>query len=108
VGVSGLASGVTAIAGGRYFSCAVASGGGVVSWGQNAAGNLGDGSKSDSFVPVAVSGLSSGMAAVAAGVYFACALSTTGGLQCWGTNDRGELGNGTKVGSSVPVHVTGF
>ena len=68
---------------------------------------LGNGSRTNSSVPVAVSGISNA-AAVAGGVGETCTLPIGGTVQCWGDNDLGELGNGTTTSSSVPVTVTGF
>jgi alpha-tubulin suppressor-like RCC1 family protein len=70
-------------------------------------GELGNGTQMDSSIPVVVSGLT-GVTAIAAGEYHACAITTDGGLWCWGSNDRGELGNGTLVSSSLPVPVCGL
>ena len=43
---------------------------------------------------------------LALGEYNSCAALTGGTIQCWGANDRGQLGNGTFVSSSVPVFVS--
>jgi alpha-tubulin suppressor-like RCC1 family protein len=108
VAVSGLASSVVAITAGRNHTCALTSGGGVQCWGNNFYGELGNGSTSDSPTPVAVSGLGSGVVAITAGGLHTCAVTSAGGLQCWGYNFFGELGNGTTTTSLTPVAVSGL
>ena len=108
VAVVGLSSGVAAFATGYGHSCALTMAGGVQCWGYNLNGQLGDGTTTYSSVPVSVSGLSSGVAWIAAGWRHTCAVTTGGGVQCWGDNDEGELGNGTNTDSSVPVGVSGL
>jgi alpha-tubulin suppressor-like RCC1 family protein len=105
VPVTGLSSGIAAIAAGFEFSCALTTAGGVKCWGINMDGELGNNTAVESTVPVPVSNLSSGVVAIATGGRHACALTTAGGVLCWGSNFNGELGNGSTATSLVPVAV---
>jgi alpha-tubulin suppressor-like RCC1 family protein len=107
VAVSGLGSGVAAIAAGSQQTCALVAGG-VQCWGENTWGELGDNSINDSPVPIAVQGLGSGVAAVAGGGHHTCALTNAGGVECWGNNGNGQLGNNSTTDSGVPVAVSGL
>ena len=95
VDVYGLTSGVRAIAAGSEHTCALTTGGGVLCWGHNIRGQLGDGSTTTRRVPAAVGGLSSGVAAIAAGGYHTCALMGDNSIRCWGDNDDGQVGDGS-------------
>ncbi|MEP6758352.1 MAG: hypothetical protein ABJB55_04080 [Actinomycetota bacterium] len=108
VGVFGLSTGVAAIAAGWDHTCALTTGGGVKCWGNNAHGELGDGTHTDRLKPVDVVGLSSGVAAVSAGFDHTCALLNTGSVKCWGNNNTGELGDGTAQSRKKPVSVAGL
>jgi alpha-tubulin suppressor-like RCC1 family protein len=108
VPVAGLGSGVTAIAAGVSHTCAVTTSGGVTCWGSNSNRQLGDGTTTTHTVPVSVNGLTSAAVAVAAGGLHTCALTTGGGVQCWGDNTTGELGDGTSMTRTVPVAVGGL
>jgi alpha-tubulin suppressor-like RCC1 family protein len=101
--------------------CALLDSGQVDCWGLGNEGELGNGklySKSPlgSSVPVAVEGLNG--AGVLGGVtrlrsdgYGYCAVLASGGVDCWGRGDAGQLGNGvfysSNTGSDVPVVVMG-
>jgi alpha-tubulin suppressor-like RCC1 family protein len=110
VDVVGLSSGVASISSGETFTCALMTSGGVKCWGSNFYYSLGSGSPSheDSYVPVDVKGLSSGVISITAGFHHACALLQTGGVKCWGENGFGQLGNPVDPWSNVPVDVVGL
>jgi alpha-tubulin suppressor-like RCC1 family protein len=108
VTVRGLSEGIASLAAGDDYACALTFSGSVKCWGASFVGQLGDGSRKDSLTPVDVIGLSGGVAAIASSVYHVCALTTEGGVKCWGLNRWGQLGDGTTGDSSVPRDVTGF
>lgn len=99
-------TGVTAIASGRLHACALTSAGGVKCWGYNNFGQLGDGTTTNRNVATDVSGLTSGVAAIAAGQNHTCARLTVGTVKCWGSNNQGQLGTGNQADSSTPVSVS--
>lgn len=97
--VSGL-TGVTHLAAGSYFACAV-TGGTVRCWGSNSGGVFGNGSVSSSNVPAAAAtGITNATMVTAGGAHVCAANGTTGDAWCWGDRGFGQLGNGTIVRSS--------
>jgi alpha-tubulin suppressor-like RCC1 family protein len=98
---------VTGIAAGFAHSLAVTSTGAVLAWGKNYNGDLGNGSTTDSDVPVKVD-LPAGtkVTAVAAGGEHNLAVTSTGAVLAWGYNADGQLGNSGTGSSDVPVSVS--
>ena len=87
------------IAAGDYNTCALVTSGGVDCWGENEAGQLGNGTTNGIATPVAVTGLAHAATMVSvSGSNDACAALATGTVECWGSNQTGNLGVGTSVG----------
>ena len=134
-------SGITnaiAVGAGAFDTCAVLAGGTVECWGNNNAGQLGDGTSTGpegvgtcqdeacSPTPVPVTAITNATAVTIGGETtssplfpgstHACALLSGGSVECWGANELGQLGDGTFVGpevcaqscSSTPVPVSGI
>ncbi len=104
--VQTLNSGVVAVTSGASHSCALLPKGAVKCWGANRYGQLGNpnnsGTNNPSNIPLPVQILSSGVVAITSGANHNCALLTKGGVQCWGNNSFGQLGNATNSGSNNP------
>jgi alpha-tubulin suppressor-like RCC1 family protein len=107
--VVGIEDAVSVSAGG-FHACAVLRSGHVDCWGRNVNGALGNGSSvAFSAVPVEVTGISNAVAVSTADHFDeTCALLATGGVDCWGSNGAGQLGNGSTLDSPVPVPVSGI
>ena len=100
VGPSVLA-GFSAVSAGAAQQCA-----GVVGaarcWGENGNGQLGNGSTTDSSLPVAPAGGHTFLS-ISAGDGYTCGTTNAGQVLCWGINNNGQLGNSTFTPSTVPT-----
>ena len=111
VDMSGVLAGktVTKIAARYLHTLALTSDGEVYAWGANYDGELGDGSTTNSTVPVAVdtSGVLNGktVTALASGYNHSAVRTSDGRVYAWGDNSVGELGNNSLVSSLVPIAV---
>jgi len=103
--VNGLGTGVAAVTTGDSHACALLVGGGVRCWGNGELGRLGNGGTTTQSAPVDVTGLSSGVAAIAARDDFTCARMLAGTIKCWGGNSNGKLGTTGIASSSTPIDV---
>jgi alpha-tubulin suppressor-like RCC1 family protein len=96
------------IAAGESHTCRITAAGGVQCWGDNEAGQLGNGTTTSSPFPVDVPALPNGVVSLAVGNGHTCALTAGGGLKCWGSNLYGQLGDGTTTNRTTPTDVPGF
>jgi alpha-tubulin suppressor-like RCC1 family protein len=115
VEVAGLEAGVVSLAAHASQTCVLIAdatditrpGGEVRCWGDNEHGELGDGRRDPSPVPVKVEGLDQPVVAISVGTSHACAAMAGGGARCWGENSRGQLGDGTAATRRRAVAVSG-
>ena len=78
----------------------------VWTWGANSAGQLGDGTTTNSAAPVQVSGINvPAVTAISAGGAFSMVLGSDGSVWGWGANAAGQLGNGTTTSELRPVKI---
>jgi hypothetical protein len=90
-----------------YYTCALLENHSVRCWGDNGFGTLGDGTRSDSAVPVAVKELG-GVTQLDLGLLDACAVIEDGSLRCWGNNDGDRLRDGSNNNRNIPVVAQGL
>jgi alpha-tubulin suppressor-like RCC1 family protein len=102
----GSLTGVVAVAGGYSHSLALKSDGTVWAWGDNQGGQLGNGSTTASTTPVPCGALT-GVSRIRAGDGHSLALKTdglsSGTLWAWGSNQFGQLGDGTTTSRNQPA-----
>lgn len=105
--VRSLASPALGLALGFGFSCARTRAGTVGCWGSGGGGQLGVGHRIESqLVPLTIPGLDD-VHLLAAGGNHACVVRGNGQVLCWGSNTRGQLGDGTRETRLAPVPATG-
>ena len=100
----------TDITTGTAHTCALHQDSTISCWGNNNWGQLGN--RTDTWrssVPVEVADITDATAITAGGGFtpdgHTCALHQDSSISCWGSNNEGQLGNGTDDDSSVPVSV---
>ncbi|TWP07909.1 hypothetical protein EUA76_02430 [TM7 phylum sp. oral taxon 350] len=101
---------IVQVAAGADHSLALDNDGALYAWGSNAYGQLGNGTTTNSSVPVAVKIAGTPLAGktivqIAAGANHNMVLTSDGAVYTWGWNQYGQLGNGTTTNSRIPVAV---
>ena len=107
VPVTGLNPEFIAVGAGLGHSLALDYLGRVWSWGLNADGQLGDGSRTRRLAPILVA-QASNIVAIAAGSVHSLALRSDGRVLAWGGNLGAQLGDGTNTGRTLPVLIAGL
>ncbi|MFJ9827650.1 hypothetical protein ACIRSU_25300 [Streptomyces sp. NPDC101160] len=113
-GCTSFLTGATGADAGGAHTVAVLSNGGVRAWGDNAFGQLGDGTTTDRTTPVKVCGSGTGagcatvlggVTSVSAGASFSLSRQSDGTARGWGSNASGQLGDATTTNRTTPVTV---
>lgn len=99
----------TAVSAGRDHSVAILSSttAGIVAWGANWAGQLGNGSATQSPLPVTVNtaGVVGAVSKIQAGGAHTMLLTAAGAVWAWGYNTVNQVGDGTATNQNLPVSV---
>jgi hypothetical protein len=86
-------------------SCALTSTGTAYCWGANGYGQIGDGTTTARGQPTPVAG-GYRFSAIGTGGGHTCGITLTqGAVACWGRNENGQLGDGTKVSRLIPRRI---
>lgn len=104
-------AGVKAVSAGLDHSLALDAAGTIWAWGRNYYGQLGNGVYTDQHVAVKVTGFPVGTTISRILALGNCSYAfddSTGMIWAWGSNNFGQLGNGSVTYSAVPVRVSGF
>jgi len=95
----------TALSTGNSHTCAIDTLGGVHCWGLNDYGQLGIGNKVNTALPTPIKDTESTFTAISSGNEHTCAITTKGGVKCWGANHAGQLGVGSTTPSAEPMDI---
>jgi len=81
---------------------------GVYCWGENFVGQLGNGGTTTSEQAVEATVVGNDIVEIAAATGRTCIRTSTGKVECWGSNDHGQIGDGTRTDTLVPVAASGI
>ncbi len=105
---SGVAIADVQAAVGGLHACALAANGRVMCWGNNRQGQIGFGSSSTLAQAPVEAGEIDDATGIATGYGHTCAIRSRREVWCWGLNDNGQLGDGTRENRNLPVRVVGL
>ena len=92
------------VAAGGHFTIMVNDGGGLLAFGFNEHGQLGDGTTENRTTPITIMPQTQ-FANVFCGASSAYAIDRDGNLYAWGNNENGRLGDGSTTDRHVPVQI---
>jgi alpha-tubulin suppressor-like RCC1 family protein len=105
--INAVAGSWTSISAGSLRTCGIRPNGKLYCWGQNDVGQLGDGTTRGRPSPAFIAD-SLGFTSIATGVLGSHTCGVAGKqVYCWGSNARGQLGDGSTSNSPVPALVAG-
>lgn len=81
---------------------------GVYCWGENFVGQLGNGNTTTSTAPVLASFVGKDVAELVAATGRTCIRTSAGKVECLGSNDHGQIGDGTRTDTLTPVAAQGI
>ena len=100
---------IVQVAAGAFHTCALSNDARVFCWGENSWGSLGLGYFGNQISPqlVTLAPTTATPVRITAGGFTTCVAMSNGTAQCWGRNQYGEVGDGTRAVRNVPTAVTG-
>jgi alpha-tubulin suppressor-like RCC1 family protein len=92
------------VSAGEDHTVAIKTDGTLWAWGENGAGQLGDGTNINRNTPMQI-GTDNNWQSISAGWHHTIAIKTDGTLWAWGANWYGQLGDGTDIGKNTPTQI---
>lgn len=87
----------------NYRFCATLSSGSIKCWGMNSSGELGDGTRTNRYLPTTLSVVTpASVAQISFGPFDSCALMQNESIRCWGDASANMLGSGELLYQTIP------